>query len=134
MSRLGVARLVGLAVVLAVAAVGVSVALGANGHKGKQSSAVRWSAERSRTARAAAAGPFRYFFRNGSVTGGHFVQGTVSCPGSNPHAIGGFFDSNSVAVFLATNKPGRSSNQWVVGVTNTGRSRAGVTIGVVCSR
>ncbi len=133
MSRLGVARLAILSVVVVVAAVGVSVAFGAIGHSAKRSSPARWSAEHSRTAHAAAAGRYRYFFRNGSVTAGRFIQGTVSCPGSNPHAIGGFFDSTSIAVFLATSKPGRSANQWIVGVTNTGRSRAGVTIGVVCS-
>jgi hypothetical protein len=135
MSRLGVARLVGLAAVLSIAIVGVSVAIAAGTHHAakytKAATATRWV--HARTARAAA-GAYAYVSATGHIAGGKFAAGTLRCPGSNPHAIGGFFDSNKVNVFESTDRLGKASSQWVVGLTNAGSATANVIIGAVCAR
>ena len=135
MSRLSVMRLVGLAAVLCLAVVGVSVAIAAGtqhtARYTKGTTATRWV--RARTARTAAGAAYAYVQATGHVPAGKFASATLKCPGGNPHAISGYFDSNSTLVFPSTSRPA-ASNKWIEGLTNAGRSTANVVVGAVCAR
>ena len=129
-------RVLGCSVCGALAALGVFVATSVGNPSNsfsKSASATGWASVRP-TASAAAGGKYKYVEVTGHVAGGQFITGTIKCPKAFPHAVGGFFDSNSVSVFESTSRPGTTStSNWVVGLTNTGSATANVIAGAVCA-
>lgn len=133
MSRFTRTRTLIGAAAAALAALGVFVSTGVASDSSSQATLINHSVKFHGLRAHSAAGGYDYLVSaKFTITAGHAGGGTLKCPTSFPHPIGGQFASSSPEVVLSASYKNGATG-WVTGLSNFGSSSATVQIGIVCA-